>query len=256
MLQFRSTFRPLSIVIPAYNEADRLPGTLRSLRQFLLEDLNDGANVEVIVVDDGSEDGTGVVVREMQMQWPSLKCISFKRNCGKGAAVHEGLRAVRTPWVLIADADMSTPWSELKKLMALGDSFSLIMGSRALSQSQILVPQHWFRQGMGKTFNHILRRLVGLPFRDTQCGFKLLQNDLFFREVLLPQLRVKRFAWDVELILFLRKHEKKVVEVPVQWSHQEHSRVRILSDSIEMLWAVLKLKIRMPQASKQRLTSR
>lgn len=233
----------LTIVIPAYNEEQRLPKTLQALKAFA--ETRQGFSLrEVIVVDDGSQDKTIETVRKWSESWPILKCWSLQKNLGKGAAVHAGLAKAQGEWVLIADADMATPWKELQRFAELCKDQDLVMGSRALKESQIVVRQHWLRQNMGRTFNKLLKSLVRLPYHDTQCGFKLIRNDDQFKKQILPQLQVQRFAWDVELLLFMRKHHRRVLETPVEWSHQEASRVRIVRDSFEMLWAVLRLRAR------------
>lgn len=232
----------IAVVIPAYNEEKRLPQTLQALKHL---NINDVEVSEVYVIDDGSIDGTSSVVRGFQKDWDSLKLVTLSKNRGKGAAVHEGMRQAKAPWILVADADMATPWEELEKLLAKMSLQSVIMGSRGLPESEIKIRQHWVRQGMGRIFNKILRVLNGLPYKDTQCGFKLVKNDLFFRESILPYLQVQRFAWDVEMILFFQKYQKAVIEVPIRWEHKEQSRVHLVRDSVEMFLAVMKLKWRL-----------
>lgn len=234
----------ISVVIPAFNEEKRLPDTLRSLKS-----LCEGSGVwlsvvEVLVVDDGSVDQTEACVTVLAKEWPLLRLIRLGKNCGKGAAVRRGLLEACGDWILIADADMATPWEELERLLAWKDRADLIMGSRGLPDSQVEVRQHWVRQSMGKAFNRFQRLVVGLSFQDTQCGFKLLRNDLIFRQQVLPKLQVDRFSWDVELILWMQKAQKKVAEVPVRWQHKESSRVRIIRDSLEMLFAIYRLRSR------------
>ncbi|MBV2168141.1 MAG: glycosyltransferase family 2 protein [Bdellovibrio sp.] len=235
----------ISVVIPAYNEEGRLPKTLAALQKYSQRSEATWSVTEVFVVDDGSKDQTSSVVKKAQATWANLRLLELNTNQGKGAAVHEGIRQASGEWVLIADADMATPWEELEKLWAVRDECNLAMGSRALPKSDIVVRQHWLRQSMGKSFNKILRSIVGLPFRDTQCGFKLIKNSPFFRTEILPYLQVARFAWDVELILLLLRKNQRVIEVPIRWQHQEASRVHIVRDSFEMLWTVLKLKVRL-----------
>lgn len=234
----------LSVVIPAFNEESRLPRTLQELAKLIAARVLQANVTEVIVVDDGSIDATKEIVESLRGEWPLLQLISSNTNEGKGAAVRKGMIRARSSWVLVADADMSTPWTELPKLLALIKEQYLIMGSRGLPSSQIEVRQHWLRQTMGKIFNWILRKAVGLPFKDTQCGFKLIRNDIFFRSNILPRLQVQRFSWDVELILWLLRFQKVVQEFPVRWSHQDQSRVRMFRDSLEMLVAVWLLKRR------------
>lgn len=233
----------LSIVIPAYNEEGRLPQTLQKLEADILAGLYKYDVKEVIVVNDGSTDRTAQVLAENP--WVLLKTFHLSRNQGKGAAVHRGLAQAKSSWVLVADADMATPWEEMNKFVAVADNYDLVMGSRALPESRVEVRQHFIRQSMGKTFNRLLRALVGLPYKDTQCGFKLLRNDRDLQERILPRLQVQRFAWDVELILALQRFNKRIVEFPVIWRHQEASHVRIVRDSLEMLFSVLKIRFRL-----------
>ena len=235
----------LSVVIPAFNEESRLPMTLRELQKLVYARALQVNVTEVIVIDDGSSDATKEVVESLRAEWSLLHLISAKINKGKGAAVHQGIARAKSSWILVADADMSTPWTELPKLISLIKEQHLIMGSRGLSESQIEIRQHWLRQTMGKIFNWILRKTVRLPFKDTQCGFKLIRNDVFFRSNILPRLQVQRFSWDVELILWLLRFQKIVQEFPVRWRHQDQSRVRMFRDSIEMLVAVWLLKRRL-----------
>ena len=235
----------LSIVIPAYNEEQRLPKTLQTLKAMSEAGVFEFAIEEVIVVDDGSVDGTVAWSNEFAKSWSKLKTVSLSQNRGKGAAVRKGFEEARGQWILVADADMATPWDEMNKFKAGESSEDLFMGSRALAESDIVVRQHWLRQNMGKTFNKILKGLVGLPYKDTQCGFKMVRNDSVFRQQILKKLTVDRFAWDVELILAEQKFKRRIVEIPIRWSHQEASRVHIIRDSLEMFFTVLKLRFRM-----------
>ncbi len=236
--------RSISILIPAYNEEMRLPETLRSLKEFIQNTSTEFRVVEVIVVDDGSTDQTSVFVDRFAHEWPLLKLKSLDRNFGKGSAVHKGLSMCQGDWVLIADADMATPWEELQKLWSAREGQSLVMGSRGLPASCIEVRQHWLRQGLGKTFNKFLRLISGLTYSDTQCGFKLLLRNSTLVQDILPHLTVRRFAWDVELILALHSFNGSIREIPIRWFHREASKVHLVFDSLEMLWAVLKMKSR------------
>lgn len=235
----------ISVVIPAFNEEQRLPNTLEVLQIWVHDNSALCSVKEVIIIDDGSTDGTSALVKRKATQWPLLKVFSLPQNQGKGAAVHVGMKQAVGEWILVADADMATPWDELKVLLSYVESSDLIMGSRALAGSHIVKRQHWFRQSLGKTFNHLLKVIMRLPFKDTQCGFKLVKNDAVFTNRILPFLEVRRFAWDVELILFFLKEHRCVQEVPVRWEHKEHSRVHIVRDSFEMLYTVVKLKVKL-----------
>lgn len=235
----------LSVVIPAYNEEGRLPNTLQILKEMEGAGLLKFIIQEVIVVDDGSKDSTVAWSENFAKSWNKLKVVKLGQNRGKGAAVHKGFAEAQATWILVADADMATPWDEMNKFVSQLDSYDLFMGSRALAESDIVVRQHWLRQNMGKTFNKILKGLVGLPYKDTQCGFKMVRNNEVFRQQILQKLTVDRFAWDVELILAEQKYKGRIIEVPIRWSHQEASRVHIVRDSLEMFFTVLKLRFRM-----------
>lgn len=238
----------VSVVIPAYNEEERLPATLQRLRELSSSGLFQAEICEVVVVDDGSRDHTREVVEKLRSEWSPLRLCSLRENKGKGAAVKKGLVESHGDWILVADADMATPWEELNKLLSYSDRADLIMGSRALPESQIEVRQHWVRQSMGKIFNRIMRFFIGLPYKDTQCGFKLVRNEEVFRSKVLPLLSVERFAWDVELILFMEKFRLRVCEVPIRWQHKESSRVRLIHDSVEMLFAIRQMRRRLKKA--------
>lgn len=235
----------ISIVIPAFNEEQRLPSTLEALQIWTQINAKLCSVKEILVIDDGSVDGTCEYVKRKATQWSLLQMVSLMPNQGKGAAVHAGMLKAQGDWILIADADMATPWDELKVLLLFTRTADLIMGSRGLAGSHIIKRQHWFRQNLGKTFNRLLKAIMGLPFKDTQCGFKLVKNDQAFRDKILPFLQVRRFAWDVELIVFFLKQKKNVQEVPVRWEHKEQSRVHIIKDSFEMFFTVLKLKLKL-----------
>ncbi len=233
-----------SIVIPAYNEERRLPATLAALEEALAGDrLAPLAVGEVVVVDDGSADRTADVTRSFAARLPRVSVVSLGENRGKGRAVREGLRAAAGPWVLVADADLSTPWEEAARLAVearLGGA-AIAIGSRGLDMSRIKVHQSIVRESLGRTFNAFLRLVTGLPFSDTQCGFKLVEKPAI--AAVLPRLSVDHFAWDVELLLRARQAGLVVREVSVEWSHQADSRVRVLRDGLRMVATVLALRL-------------
>lgn len=213
----------LSVVVPAFNEARRILPSLERIFSYLEKQAYDH---EVVVVDDGSTDSTTAVVREHFGQQPTLRLLSYKPNRGKGYAVRHGALHARGSWVLLTDADLSTPIEELPKLSAaLEQGFDLAIGSRALPGSEVRKRQNLLRERAGKMFNWWVRLVVGLPFRDTQCGFKLFQ-----RERLAPvweHLSVDRFAFDVELLAVALALGRKVAEVPVIWTNVPDSTVSL-----------------------------
>lgn len=226
---------PLSIVIPAFNEERRLGATLDAVLAHV------DARAEVIVVDDGSRDGTAALVRERSALDPRVRLVALERNSGKGAAVRAGFLAARGDLVLFSDADNSTPIGELEKLRAAIDGGAdVAIGSRALPGSDVRVKQHVLRQRMGETFNLLVRALGGLDVADSQCGFKL-----FRRETALPVFErqtLDGFAFDVEILYLAGRRGLRVAEVPVTWINSPDSRVNILRDPLLMLRDVLRVR--------------
>lgn len=227
----------LSIVFPAYNEAKRLPPSLRKVFAFLDERKIDA---EVLVVDDGSTDGMPAKVKEEFGARPNLRVLDYGGNRGKGFAVRHGFLNATGRRVLMTDADLSTPIEDLDVLArALDDGADIAMGSRALGQ--VLVAQRGVRSFAGKIYNRIIRTILPIgAFRDTQCGFKL-----FDRARCLPvfeAMKVDRFSFDVESVFLALKAGLKVVEVPVRWVNDAESKVRFLRDSSRMFADVLRIR--------------
>ena len=231
----------LSIVIPAYNEAKRLGPTLDvSLKHLDAR----GIQAEVIVADDGSSDATASVVETVRASDPRVRLVSFPVNRGKGAAVRAGSLAATGSLVLISDADLSTPIEEHAKLAAVirDRDLDVVIGSRALPGSNVQVPQAWLRQTMGRTFNTIIRTITGLPFRDTQCGFKLMDRDRVMP--LFGKMVVNRFAFDVELLFLCARFGLSVADVPVIWRNASGSKVSVLADPLNMISDVFRVRWR------------
>ena len=231
----------LSIIIPAYNEEERIVPTLRSIAAFLHASL---IPAEVLVVDDGSKDETVRCVEDLAQSFPQLRLVRNPGNRGKGYSIRHGFAESRGRRVLLTDADLSTPIEEIQKLLPfLADrGFGGAIGSRAVDRSTVEVPQRWLRQSMGKTFNRLVRMLTGLPFRDTQCGFKLLDRVAFLP--IFRVARVDRFSYDVEILMLARRRGINIAEVPVIWRNSPQSKVNFVRDSIQMLGDVLRMVIR------------
>lgn len=213
----------LSIVVPAFNEARRILPSLERMFSYLDAQ---GVPYEVLVIDDGSQDGTAAVVTTHFGHRTELRVLAYHPNRGKGYAVRWGAMQATGDWVLVSDADLSTPIEELPKLeRALEEGFDIAIGSRALPGSQVRRRQNWLREQAGKLFNRWVRWAVGLPFKDTQCGFKL-----FVRTRMLPvlqQLQVDRFAFDVEMLAVALALGRRVAEVPVVWANVPESTVSL-----------------------------
>jgi len=215
--------RSLSIIVPAYNESARLPETLRRIEEYFTRSRWDFH--EILVVDDGSRDATLEAARGFANGNPNIRVLSNPGNRGKGYSVRHGMLEAKGEWRLFSDADLSTPIDELDKLWGrLSESGAQIaIGSRALDRSLIGVHQPGFRESAGRIFNAVMRGVTGLPFADTQCGFKLFREDAA-REVFARQT-LERFGFDVEVLFVARKLGYKAVEVPVRWNHAEGSKV-------------------------------
>jgi glycosyltransferase involved in cell wall biosynthesis len=224
----------LSIVIPAYNEAPRLGNSLPTVVEYLREHWPES---ELIIVDDGSTDNTAALASEILEDGRSLRTsiISYKSNLGKGRAVRLGLQAARGDVTLFSDADLSTPITEAPKLVEpimRGES-DVTFGSRALDRSLIGVHQPWRREQGGRIFNLVVRLATGLPFWDTQCGFKAFRMKVC--RPIVEAATVDRFGFDVELLYLAYRAGLRLKEIAVRWDHNDQSKVSVLTDSFKML---------------------
>ena len=224
----------LSIVIPAYNEAVRLGNSLRTIVAYLRENWPDA---ELIVVDDGSSDNTAALARQAFEDSGNLRTsvISYKSNLGKGRAVRLGLLAARGDVALFTDADLSTPITETPKVIEpiLRGECDLTFGSRAIDRRLIGKHQPWRREQGGRVFNLAVRLATGVPFWDTQCGFKAFRMSVC--RPLVEAATVDRFGFDVELIYLAYRAVLRLREIPVRWDHIDGSKVNLFGDSIKML---------------------
>ena len=226
----------LSIVIPSYNEELRLPRTLDRVHAWV-----QSARIatEVIVVDDGSTDGTARVVTERMAAWPGLRLVSNPGNRGKGYSVRHGALEARGRLLLFTDADLSAPIEEAPKLLGALKTHDVAIGSRALDRRVIEVHQSKLRELAGMVFNVIVRVTLGLSFADTQCGFKAFQREKCV--VLFQKQRIERFGFDPELLYLARKNGFRVAEIPVRWAHDAGTRISMARDSLGMfgeIWQV------------------
>ena len=225
----------ISIVIPAFNEALRLPATLDRVERYLAT-LNVPA--EVIVVDDGSRDATVQVVRERAARWPQLALVVAERNGGKGGAVRLGMAAAHGRYRIFSDADLSVPIDDMEKLLRpLRSGAGVAIASRGLRESQVELHQPWYRETMGKIFNRLVRIFVLGGVNDTQCGFKAFTAEVADR--VFPELQTRGFGFDVEVLYRAQQAGYKIVEVPTRWINSPQSRVNPIRDSTMMFLELL-----------------
>ena len=227
----------LSIIIPAYNEELRLPATLERIASFIG---GSGRETEVLVVDDGSKDGTAAVAEYFQIKIPSLRVVSNGVNHGKGYSVRHGIQEARGRVALFTDADLSAPIEEAEKLLAALDKNDIAIGSRAMDRSLISVHESLFREFAGIIFNKIVQLILGLPFVDTQCGFKAFLLERC--RIIFKQQTIERFGFDPELLYLARHHGLHAVEIPVRWGHSPATKVSMLRDSMQMFLDVFTIR--------------
>lgn len=252
--------KTLSLVIPAYNEEARLPALLEALSTTAEMAVADAGMtlLESLVVDDGSSDRSREVLRAAAAEEPRLKPVfAYEENRGKGAAFAAGVQQAKADYVLLVDADLSTPFEELPKLTAaLEAGADVAIGSRAV-EGAIVERGPLHRKILGAGFNQTVRTLTGLSLRDTQCGFKLLPTEAAVR--LLDDQHCPGFAFDVELLMRADLEGLRITEVPVLYLHDSRSRVRVASASLGMLRDVCglayRLRVRGRSSSRRRLAA-
>jgi dolichyl-phosphate beta-glucosyltransferase len=230
----------LSVIVPCYNEEQRLPRTIERIEAYLG---SRGDSYELILVDDGSSDGTRRVMDAAVAGNPAVCIVAMPRNRGKGRALAEGVRASRGDTVLVTDADLSTPIEELAKLEAAFDAGAgVAIGSRSIKGSRVELSQPIYRVLMGKAFN-VLVQIVLLPgIWDTQCGFKLFQGDIA-RDVF-EGLTTDGFGYDPEVLFLAKKKGVRIAEVPVVWRNSAPTKVSAVRSSIDMFRHVLRIRFR------------
>lgn len=225
----------LSIIVPAYNEEARLGRTLSRIREYFGSDPRLANALEIIVVDDGSTDGTVRIAQEWAKATPEcgFRLFSNAGNRGKGFSVRRGMLEARGRIALFTDADLSAPVEESEKLLAaIAGGQDVAIGSRAIDRSLISAHQSLFREAAGIIFNSLVRLFIGLPLHDTQCGFKV-----FVREpcrIIFEQQRIEGFGFDPEVLFLARRHGLRTAEVPVRWAHDPATKVHVIRDSVLM----------------------
>ncbi|WP_263368712.1 dolichyl-phosphate beta-glucosyltransferase [Edaphobacter bradus] len=221
----------LSIVIPAYNESGRIEDALERVTSCIDQQ---GWDAEVLVVDDGSKDSTAAIVQSWMLNYPRLHLVQNPGNRGKGYSVRNGLLQAAGDIVMFTDADLSAPMEEAERLIAaIHDGADVAIGSRWLDRARQTIHQPLYRQFFGRCFNWITRTVMGLPFKDTQCGFKAFRRPV--AQVIFRLQTIERWGFDPEILFIARKLKYVIREVPVTWGHDERSRISYLRDGMKML---------------------
>ncbi len=233
--------KSLSIIVPAYNEEARLGNTVRKILELVK---NRKLDAELIIIDDGSSDATSDVAKKVCAEFPGSETsvIRYDENRGKGFAVKTGMISAQGKIVLFSDADLSTPIEEYEKLVGPIErgEFDVTFGSRALDRTLIGEHQPWRREQGGKIFNLFVRTLTGMPFWDTQCGFKAFNMEKF--RPLLDKMTIDRFGFDVEFLYAANHAGLRLKEIPVRWNNDERTKVHIFRDSFRMFGEVREIR--------------
>lgn len=230
--------RSLSVVIPAYNEDSRIEQTLRRTVEFLKAQ---PLEWEGVVVDDGSVDRTFEVVAALAKDLPGVRCVRHPINQGKGAAVLTGLKAASKEAVLFCDADGATALEQLREFLPhLAGSVGMVVGSRQLKESKILIPQQRLRRWMSGLYRRLCQWFLIPGISDVTCGFKLLSRRAV--DLMIPRMKIRRWSFDAEMFLIARLHGLGIVEVPVVWRDQGRTKVHLLRDGLGSFLELLRIR--------------
>ena len=235
----------VSVIIPAFNEAARLPLTLSAtVDYFAARQKALGEDFEVLAVDDGSTDGTAAAVQEYAASHPetNVQCLSYGGNRGKGYAVRYGMLRATGRMRLFCDADLATPAEEYEVVLAAmqAQPAPIGIGSRPLRNSNLLVHQPWYREQLGRGFNAAVQLLAVPGIKDTQCGFKIFTAEA--ADAVFSHCRIDGFAFDSEALFVARRLGYAIAEVPIRWSHKEGSKVSMVRDGFQMLWDLSRIR--------------
>ena len=229
----------LSVVIPAYNEQTRIESTLRSVEDYLL---NHAPAHEILVVNDGSTDGTLDVLQRLSDGISNLRILSYDQNMGKGYAVRKGMLAASGEMILLSDADLAAPIEELPRLQAaLSKGADVAIGSRDLPDSVRQVHQSSFREAGGRALNLLIQALAVPGIADTQCGFKLFTRPC--AQAVFPHCFLNRFSFDVEVLYIARRLGFELAEIPINWAHKEGSKVNPINDGIRIVMDLVRIRL-------------
>ena len=230
----------LSVVIPAFNEEERIEETLSEIELYLKKQ---DYPYEIIVVDDGSEDNTAKLIRNSTAYNHTVHLLWNEGNKGKGYSVKRGMLEARGEYILFSDADLSTPVEEVEELMPWFDrGYDIVIGSRGLPQSNIVIHQPLYRETMGRIFNLLVQLLTIKGIKDTQCGFKCFRGDVA-RDIFNRQT-LSGFSFDVEVLYIATKLNYRIKEVPINWYNSPRTKVNALTDSLKMFFDLLRIRFK------------
>ncbi len=227
-----------SIIIPAYNESQRITATLDKVLAYIAQEKWEA---EVLVVNDGSRDSTADIIRGYAAKHSIVRLVENPGNRGKGYSVRNGMQQARGEVLLFSDADLSSPIYEARKLFeALNAGADVAIGSRWLASETQTERQPLYRQFFGRLFNLMLRVVLGLPFKDTQCGFKAFKRRA--ADAIFPKQRIERWGFDPELLFLAKKFGFTTREVPVEWAHDERSKISPIRDGLKIFLEMLQIR--------------
>ncbi len=229
----------LSIIIPAHNEAERLPAVLKDYARYFADRMGDA--FELVVVANHCNDKTAEIARQIADDYPQIKVIEEESRIGKGGAVIMGAKAARGGWIGFVDADGATDPSEFARLFGVAQKSDGVIGSRWLPSAKVVIHQKWMRQFSSRVFNLFIRLLLGLNYQDTQCGAKIFKADAWRK--ILPSIGITRFAFDVDLLFQLRRERFRIIEEPTEWHDVAGSKVNVFSSSLDMFLAIIRMRL-------------
>lgn len=230
----------ISVIIPAYNEEKRIRKTLSDYVQYFSEKYN--SDFEILVMTDGCTDKTVETVKEFNKKFSRIKCHNYQKRLGKGGAIIEGFRKVKGEIVTYIDADGATKPDELDRLIEELKGCDVVIASRYMDGSNVNINQPFTRLIASRGFNFLVRHLFNIPYRDTQCGAKVLKNHVVKDTV--NDLTERQWAFDVDLLWTVTKKGYKIREAPITWKHEEYSKLKLYKVIPQMLFAILRLKFK------------
>lgn len=240
VLQKHSLRPVLSIVVPVFNEEQRIRSSLDIIANYLREQTY---SYELLLVDDGSVDQTPEICRDFLKNYEWALLLTHRENHGKGCAVRTGVLNAQGEYILVCDADLATPIEELGNFWRfIEEGADIVIASRPLPESRLVRRQPWYRELAGRAFNVVVRLIAVPGIHDTQCGFKLFRRAP--AQAVFSQCVLNGFSFDVEVLYLARKLGFQIKEVPVRWYHKQGSKVRVLKDGLSMLLDLGKILIR------------